>query len=110
VGDEDGLRRWLGVAFRHLVLSLDADQALQLLAVARRTDPSDVTNLVLPGRGGMAGSQSVVYLDAQAAAGIANDLRPDAVIGPARPPTSTTTVPPPTTTSSSTTVTSSPAG
>jgi len=102
VGDEAGLRRWLGIAFRHLSLGVDPDQALQLLAVARRTDPSDVTNLVLQGRGGMSGSQSVVYLDAQAAARVADDVRPDAAIGPAKAPPSTATVPPSTTTSSST--------
>lgn len=101
VGDEAGLLRWLGVAFRHLVVDLDHEQARQLLAVARRTDPADVTNLVLQGRGGMAGSQSVVYLDAQAAARIADDVRPDAAIGPAKPlptiapPTTTSTLPPP---------------
>ncbi len=104
VGDEAGLRTWLGVAFRHLTLDLDPEQALQLLAVARRTDPSDVANVVLQGRGGMAGSQLVVFIDAQAAARIADDLRPDAVIGPARtPPTTTTTAPSTTTTSSSVT-------
>ncbi len=94
------MRRWLGVTFRHLALDLGADDALQLLAAARRTDPRDVTNLVLPGRGGMAGAQSVVYLDAEAAGRIADDLRPDAAIGPAKPhPTTTTTQPPATTTS-----------
>ncbi len=86
VGDEGGLRRWLGVAFRHLALDLEAEQALQLLSVARRTDPSDVTNLVLAGRGGMAGAQSVVYVDAAAAARLADDLRPDATSAPPSPP------------------------
>jgi LCP family protein required for cell wall assembly len=108
VGDEAGLLRWLGVAFRHLSVDLDHEQGRQLLAVARRTDPADVTNLVLQGRGGMAGSQSVVYLDAQAAARIADDVRPDAAIGPAKPtpptpeppPTSTPSVPPPPSTTS----------
>ena len=95
LGDEAGLLRWLGVAFRHLALDIAPEQALQLLAVARRTDGSAVTNLVLPGRGGMAGSQSVVYIDAPAAARIADDLRPDAAIGPARPPPTTTTMPVP---------------
>ena len=91
VGDEAGLGRWVGVAFRHLTLDIDLEQARRLLAVARRTDPADVTNLVLPGRGGMAGAQSVVYLDREAAARIVDDLRPDAAIGPAKPPLATTT-------------------
>jgi len=101
VGDEAALHRWVGIALRHLTLDIDAEQATQLLAVARRTDPGDVTNLVLQGRGGMAGAQSVVYLDAPAAARIADDLRPDAAIGPAKPlavPATTTTVAPPPTT------------
>jgi anionic cell wall polymer biosynthesis LytR-Cps2A-Psr (LCP) family protein len=119
VGDEGGLRAWLAIAFRHLALDVSAEQALQLLAVARRTDPADVTNLVLPGRGGTAGSQSVVYLDAQAAARIADDVRPDAAIGPAKPlpttttaPTTTTTIPAVTTTAPpvTTTLSPSPAG
>ena len=96
VGDEAGLRRWLGVAFRHLTLDVKPEEALKLLAVARRTDGRQVTNLVLPGRGGMAGPHSVVFIDGPAAARIADDLRPDAAIGPARP--RPTTVTPPTTT------------
>ena len=100
VGDEAALRRWVGAAFRHLALQIDLEQATRLLAVARRTDPAEVTNLVLPGRGGMAGDQSVVFLDRAAAARIVDDIRPDAAIGPAKPPvttTTTTTAPPPTT-------------
>lgn len=101
VGDEVGLRTWVGVAFRHLALDLDLVEALQLLAVARRIDPSNVTNLVLAGRSGSAGrAGSVVYLDAAAAAAVADDVRADAAIGsdPSLP-TVPTLVPPSTTSS-----------
>ncbi|MEO5678389.1 MAG: LCP family protein, partial [Acidimicrobiales bacterium] len=100
VGDEAGLRRWLAVAFAHLSVDVNPEQALQLLAVARRTDPAQVTNLVMPGQGGTAGAQSVVYLDAREAAAIADDVRPDAAIGPALPTTTTATATPPTSTTS----------
>lgn len=105
VGDDAGLRRWAGIAFRHLSLDVEPDRLLQLLVVARRTDPAEVTNLVLQGRGGMAGGQSVVLLDAAAAARIADDVRPDAAIGPAKPPLTTSTTAPSTTTATSTTTT-----
>jgi len=60
-------------------------------------DPKQVRNLVVPGRVGTVGSQSVVFLGKEAA-DIFNDLRDDAVIGGAGPATTTTTEPPSTTT------------
>ena len=108
VGDEAGLRRWVGVALRHLHLTIDAEQALRLLAVARRTDPADVTNLVLQGRGAMVGAQSVILVDARAAARIADDVRPDAAIGPPKLPPATVPITAPTTTTTTATTTTLP--
>jgi LCP family protein required for cell wall assembly len=94
VGDEAGLRRWIGFAFTHLDTdNMSVDDALSLLAVARRTDPALTTNLVLPGRAATAGGQSVVLLDAAGVARISDDVRPDAAIGSARPTTTTTSRP-----------------
>ena len=107
VGDEAGLRTWLGVAFRHLALSVGRDDALQLLAVARRTDPAGVGNVVLPGDPGSIHGQSVIFLDARRSAAIADDLRPDATIGSARPGTSTSSSTTSTTTGGATSTSSS---
>lgn len=112
VGDDGGLLRWTGVLSRHVDLDVPADELPRLGALARRLEPSRVVNLVLPGRIGMAGRASVVYLTPEAFR-IFDDLRPDAVIGgaadrppppPPPPPTTTTTTtgrtpspPPPTT-------------
>jgi LCP family protein required for cell wall assembly len=111
VGDDEGLQRWIGVLLRHADLDSPPQQLLPLAALARKLDPSRVTNVVLPGRVGTAGSQSVVFLTDEATR-IFNDLRPDAVIGdPPPPPATAQAVEPPTTTSStepSTTTTSTP--
>ncbi len=115
VGDDEGLQRWIGVLLRHADLDSPPHQLLPLAALARQLDPSRVTNVVLPGRVGTAGGQSVVFLTDEAKR-IFNDLRPDAVIGDPPPPAATTQAmesapEPPTTTSSTeppTTTTSSP--
>ncbi len=70
-----------------------------------------MTNVVLPGRVGTAGGQSVVFLTDEAKR-IFDDLRPDAVIGDPPPPpataqavevaTTTSSTGPPTTTTTST--------
>jgi hypothetical protein len=83
---------------------------MQLAVLARKLDPSKLTNVVVPGRVGTAGAASVVYLTDEARR-IFLDLRPDAAIGgptgdqprppatqpPAQPTTTTTTAPPATT-------------
>jgi LCP family protein required for cell wall assembly len=104
VGDDEGLRRWLGVLIRHVSLDVPSDELMSLAALGRRVEPDFLRNVVVPGRVGSAGSQSVVYLG-EAAAQIFLDLRPDAVLGSSSRPEQTTTTEPSTTTSSSTTST-----
>ena len=103
VGDDEGLHRWIGVFLRHADLDSPPQQLLPLAALARRLDPSKITNVVVPGRVGTAGAASVVYLTDEARK-LFLDLRPDAAIGgptgdqPRPAPTTTTTTAPPTTT------------
>jgi polyisoprenyl-teichoic acid--peptidoglycan teichoic acid transferase len=103
VGDDEGLHRWIGVLLRHADLDSPPQSLLPLAALARRLDPAKVTNLVVPGRVGTAGSASVVYLTDEARK-LFLDLRPDAAIGgptgdqPRPAPTTTTTLAPTTTT------------
>jgi polyisoprenyl-teichoic acid--peptidoglycan teichoic acid transferase len=103
VGDDDGLQRWIGVLLRHADLDSPPQQLLPLAALGRRLDPAKITNVVVPGRVGTAGSASVVYLTDEARK-LFLDLRPDAAIGgptgdqPRPEPTTTTTTAPPTTT------------
>ncbi|MDP9387438.1 MAG: LCP family protein, partial [Actinomycetota bacterium] len=80
VGDDGGLRRWVDVLTRHAALDVAPDRLLGLAALARNLDPSRMRNVVLPGRIGFAGRQSVVYLTDEASR-IFADLRPDAVLG-----------------------------
>ena len=106
VGDMGGLRQWLGVLVDHVELDVPASRLEPLAVAGRTTDPARVTNVVAPGRIGTAGRASVVYLT-EAAAALFDDLRPDAVIGPAPPPTTTTTSTTTTTTPPSTVPTTS---
>jgi polyisoprenyl-teichoic acid--peptidoglycan teichoic acid transferase len=90
VDDDEGLRRWLDVLSRHAELDAPASSLLGLAALARRLDPAALANVVVPGRVGTTGGQSVVFLG-QEAAEMFLDLRPDAVLGRAGPEVTTTT-------------------
>jgi hypothetical protein len=110
VGDEGGLQRWIGVLLRHADLDSPPAQLMQLAVLARKLDPAKLTNVVVPGRAGMAGSASVVYLTDEAKR-LFLDLRPDAAIGgptgdQARPP-ATQPPPEPTTTTTAPAATTS---
>ena len=98
VGDDAGLRRWTEVLLRHTALDVAPDKLLPLAALGRRIDPGRMKNVVVPGRVGMAGRASVVYLTAEAA-GLFTDLRDDAVIGgqSSPPPDAAAAAPAPTT-------------
>jgi LCP family protein required for cell wall assembly len=81
VGDDPGLLRWLEIMGRSVKLDVPADRLPGLAALARRTDPALIANVVLPGRVGTGpGGASVVYLTQDAPA-LFNDLRDNAVVG-----------------------------
>jgi LCP family protein required for cell wall assembly len=107
VGDDNGLGHWLDVLVRHVVLDVPMQELRPLAALGRRLEPEFVRNVVVPGRVGTAGSQSVVYLGEDAAR-VFLDLRPDAVIGASQRPEQTTTTSSSTSTSTSSTSTTSP--
>lgn len=114
VADDAGVRRWIEVLLRHADLDVPLSDLPALGAVARRLAPAELDNVVVPGRVGMAGRSSVVYLTPDAAR-LFDDLRPDAVIGDpgprradAPPETTTTTIVPPTSTTTTTTSTTTP--
>jgi LCP family protein required for cell wall assembly len=80
VGDDNGIRSWTGTLLRHVSLDTPAHRLDGLAALARNLDPGNVKNVILPGRVGNAGGQSVVFLT-DAAKQIFLDLRPDAILG-----------------------------
>jgi LCP family protein required for cell wall assembly len=90
VGDDNGIRRWIQIMLRHVDLDVPAGEVLPLGALARRLEPAALRNIVVPGRVGTAGKQSVVYLGEEATR-IFEDLRPDAVLGTSQRPEQTTT-------------------
>jgi LCP family protein required for cell wall assembly len=113
VSDDAGLQRWIGVLLRHADLDSPPTQLLQLAVVARKLNPDRLRNIVLPGRVGTAGGQSVVFLGDEAKR-IFLDMRDDAIVGPPPPPvvaqsvdTTTTSTTTPTTESTSSTTTTS---
>ncbi len=79
IGDDGGLRRWVDVLLRHAALDVAPDRLLGLAALARGLDPGNIRSVVAPGRIGMAGRASVVYLGEDAARMFV-DLRDDAVL------------------------------
>lgn len=116
VSDMDGIATWSRVLWDHVRIDASFDDVLELGATARRLDPDRLRNVVAEGKvGTTGGGQSVVYLGEEARA-LFEDLRDDATVGQAPPPTSTTTstststststTTPPTTVPSSTTSTS----
>lgn len=86
VGDDAGIMRWVDVLTRHVRLDVPLADLPRLAALARHLDPTRIQNVVVPGRPGRAGGQSVVHLDAAGATAMFTDLRDDAVLGTAEPP------------------------
>ncbi len=101
VADDGRLLDFVGVLRNTCRFDVPLDHLPKLAALARRIDPGQLVNVVLPGRVGMAGGASVVYLT-QDAPRLFADLRDDAVIGSARPLPGAAASPPPSTTSTST--------
>jgi LCP family protein required for cell wall assembly len=91
VADDGGVRGWLRVLTRWASLDVPMDHLPRLATLARRIDPSRLTNLVTPGRVGTAGRASVVYLGDDAAR-LFENLRDDAVVGSPSPEPTTTTI------------------
>ena len=90
VGDDDGVRKWIEVMLRDVTIDVPLRDLPMLGAFARRLQLERLENIVVPGRVGKAGGQSVVLLGAEAQA-LFEDLRPDGVRGEASPPPTTTT-------------------
>ena len=95
VADDGRLFDFIEVLRKSSRFDVPVDHLPRLAALARRMDPTRMSNVVLPGRVGYAGRASVVYLT-QDAARLFADLRDDAVIGAAStgPGGPTTTAPP----------------
>ena len=99
VADDARLFDFIEVMRKSCRIDVPVDHLPRLAALARRLDPTRMSNVVLPGRIGYAGKASVVYLT-QDAPRLFADLRDDAVIGSAaggQPPSSAPTgsTPPP---------------
>jgi LCP family protein required for cell wall assembly len=92
--DEDGIRHWLGILYRHGRLDMSMQDAVRLGSLARTLVPSAFVNVVAPGSGRTVNGQSVVVLDEQAYA-LFRDVGADAVAdGRTERPTPTPTAPP----------------
>ena len=92
VGDDPSLLQRVEILRRWARVDVPVDQIPRLAALARHIAPERMSNVVLPGRVGMAGRASVVYLT-QDAPRLFEDLRADAVIGGAQVTASTTSTP-----------------
>lgn len=75
-----GMLKLLNAAKKFVRFNMPWSEALGLANLARKVSPSKVQNITLPGSGGRAGSQSVVFLSSRAYS-IFRDVRSDAVVG-----------------------------
>ncbi len=95
VADQDGIRQWVDVLFRHAFLDMSAGEAARLGSLARHLAPADLGNVVAPGRSQRRGGQSVVVLSEEAYR-IFRDVGADAVAdGRTDPPPAATPTPTP---------------
>ena len=77
--DPSQLLTWLGSGLRNMTTSVPLDELLSLAFTASTINPKHVTNIVLPGTTGTAGTQSIVNLTSQANA-IFADLKKDGIV------------------------------
>jgi LCP family protein required for cell wall assembly len=85
--DPSRVLTWLGAGLRNLTTNVPLDQLLSLAFTASTINPKHVTNVVLPGTIGTAGSQSIVQLTSQATT-IFNDLKNDGIVSKKNTPPS----------------------
>ena len=64
--DEGGVRRWLGVLYKHARLDMSINDAVELGVLARQVVPSSLRNVVASGTATNRDGQSVVVLDDRA--------------------------------------------
>lgn len=64
--DESGIRRWLGVLYKHARLDMSMNDAARLGVLARQIVPSSLRNMVASGTATTRDGQSVVVLDDRA--------------------------------------------
>src|SRR5207249_5351876 len=91
-GSRADVERFVSILLSRVRVDMSPADALRLAMLARVTAASDVRNIVAPGRPGMAGSASVVFLTDQAPAlfrDVAADARADASYGSLGPPPDT---------------------
>ena len=77
--DPTALLRWVSVGWHNVRTNLEVPTLLNLGMAAAQIPASNVTNLVVPGRGGSAGGASVVFLSPSARSVFA-DLRRDGFV------------------------------
>lgn len=73
------LPRLVKLLERHTWTNLEPEELFTMALASYLINPDDVDNVVLPGRVGMAGAASVVFLESGARA-VLDDLRPDGVL------------------------------
>lgn len=78
------LRSWAAVLAKHAEIGISADRLPGLLALARQLSPTSLANVVVPGRAGMAGKASVVFLDPVGTARMFRDVADDGLLNNSR--------------------------
>lgn len=63
VTNVDGIRKWVGILFKHARLDMSMGEAIEFGKLARQLSPNILKNVVMPGRTGTASGQSVVFTE-----------------------------------------------
>lgn len=86
--DPSRLLTWIGAGMRNIpATNVSLDEVITLALTASAIDPRHVANMVTPGGTGMVGSESVVYISAEAQA-IYADMKGDGIVKPKNVPPS----------------------
>jgi LCP family protein required for cell wall assembly len=78
--DPSVVLQWMGAGLRNVSTDLPLQEILKLAFTAEQVSPSNVKNVVVPSRGGSAGTESVVFINDSAAKPLFANMKKDGLL------------------------------